>query len=414
MRPSANFPTMMYRTALVLGCAAATAMASAQLNPAITSWIINPGSETGYSGILSNVLEVVYDNTNVYVGCTGIPGYSIGPWSGNPNDAGDQDWEFKITLDPVQNTGAPANTPLGHMGVWSNGVTIFNPRDAMSYNMQGIWNQNAYFFEGGSFDACLGHPNQQMEYHTHINPTCLYDDTDSTQHSPIIGFAFDGFPIYGAYAYANTNGTGAITRMKTGYRERAITDRTTLPNGTVLNVNQYGPAINAQFPLGAYIEDHEFVTGLGDLDAHNGRFCITPEYPLGMYAYFVTLDAALAPAYPYVLGPAFYGTVQAGNTGPGSGHNTVPGGVTVYNPLSAVIGVNDASHIHVWPNPASDLLNIAGVSVGATMELCDARGAVAMRITANALEGSIDLSSLHAGAYTLRTGGVAIKVMVVR
>jgi YHYH protein/Secretion system C-terminal sorting domain len=394
---------MIQRLPLAVACALCTTLAAAQLNPAITSWVINPGTDTGYNGILSNVLEVVYNNTDVYVGCTGIPGYSIGPWNGNPNDAGDQGWEFKITLSPQQNTGAPVNTPLGHMGVWSNGVTIFNPRDAMSYNMQGIWNQNAYYFEGGGFDACLGHPNQQMEYHTHINPTCLYDDTDSTQHSPIIGFAFDGFPIYGAFAYANANGTGSITRMKTSYRERAITDRTTLPNGTVLNVNQYGPAINAQFPLGAYIEDHEFVTGLGDLDAHNGRFCITPDYPLGIYAYFVTLDADLEPAYPYVLGPAYYGTVPAGNTGPGSGHNTVPGGITVYNPFTGVVEPISTSSIAAYPNPAVNELIISGLGAGSwRLTMYDALGAVVISEQANAGEPwSVDVSGLTGGTYLL-------------
>lgn len=411
---------MQIRSIVVVASAAIAVSAAAQLNPAITSWVINPGTETGYSGILSNVLEVVYNSTDVYVGCTGIPGYSIGPWNGNPNDAGDQDWEFKITLTPQQNTGTLVNTPLGHMGVWSNGVTIFNPRDAMSYNMQGIWNQNAYYFEGASFDACLGHPNQQMEYHTHINPTCLYDDTDSTQHSPIIGFAFDGFPIYGAFAYANTNGTGSITRMKTSYRERAITDRTTLPNGTVLNVNQYGPAINAQFPLGAYIEDHEFVTGLGDLDAHNGRFCITPEYPLGVYAYFVTLDAGLEPAYPYVLGPAYYGTVPAGNTGPGSGHNTVPGGVTVYNPFMGVTEPLETSVITAYPNPAIDELIISGLGSGTwILSMRDVLGAVVVSERMKA-DGPriVDVSGLTGGTYLLELSNgsarFAQRIVVIR
>ena len=40
---------------------------------------------------------------------------------------------------------------------------------------------------------------------------------DSTQHSPLIGFAYDGFPIYGAYGYKNTDGTGGVARIKSGY-----------------------------------------------------------------------------------------------------------------------------------------------------------------------------------------------------
>ena len=164
-------------------------------DPIITSWIQTPG-QTGYSGIASNVQSVDYTTTDVYVSCTCIPGYDIGPWAGNPNVPANQNFCFKITRTPQQNTGTAINTSLGHIGVWTNGVSLFNVSDAMSYNNQGVWFRNAYFFEGVSFDDCLGHPQQQGEYHTHVNPTCLYDDQATTIHSPIIGWAFDGFPIY--------------------------------------------------------------------------------------------------------------------------------------------------------------------------------------------------------------------------
>ena len=56
--------------------------------------------------------------------------------------------------------------------------------------------------------------------------------------------------------------------------------------------------------MGTYIEDYEYVEGLGDLDQYNGRFCVTPEYPLGVYAYFCTLDGTTGnPKFPYFVGP---------------------------------------------------------------------------------------------------------------
>jgi len=50
-------------------------------------------------------------------------------------------------------------------------------------------------------DSCCGHPQQTGVYHYHKYPTCVRSPfkDDSKQHSPIIGFAFDGFPIYGPY-----------------------------------------------------------------------------------------------------------------------------------------------------------------------------------------------------------------------
>ena len=288
--------------------------------PEKTSWILNLNGATNpsYPNYLTNVQNVCYTSSDVYISCTCIPGYDIGPWSQNPNQPANQNFVFKISLNPQENTGNKTKTPMGHIGVWINGVSIFNAEDGMSYQNQGIWNQNALYFEGVSFDNCLGHPAPNGEYHHHVNPTCLYDDSEVNIHSPIIGYAFDSFPIYGAYGYTNVDGSGGIKRIESSYQLRSITNR----------VN--GPSLN-QYPLGAYIEDFEYIIGLGDLDEYNGRYCVTPEYPNGIYAYFVTIDANLDPVYPYTLGPYYYGIAQgSGNLGPQSGHHTIPSNCTSY------------------------------------------------------------------------------------
>ena len=98
------------------------------------------------------------------------------------------------------------------------------------------------------------------------------------------------------------------------------TTRTSLPawaqtyqNLTTLTSSQYGPGVSSTYPLGRYIEDYNYTAGSGDLDQYNGRFCVTPDFPAGTYAYFVTIDAYGAPAFPYYLGPQYYGTVSGGN-----------------------------------------------------------------------------------------------------
>lgn len=322
--------------------------ANAQLNPAITSWILNQG-ETGFNNIPSNVLQVQYSTANVYVSCNSIPSYAIGPWPSDPWLPDSQNFVFKITLNPQQNNGPLFIAPYGHIGIWKNGVSIYNPKDAKSYLTKNTWYQNAFYFEGNTFDNCLGHPNQLLEYHTHVNPRCLYTVTDSSQHAPILGYAFDGFPIYGAWGFRNADGSGGVTRMKTSYRLRNITDRTILPDGTVLPDSLFGPGLGT-YPLGAYVEDYEYVQGLGDLDIHNGRFCVTPEYPNGIYAYFVALDDALEPIYPYVLGPRYYGTVQPGNLGANSGHNSVSEQVELYTSVSEQQFIPG---LMIYPNPAA-------------------------------------------------------------
>ena len=110
-------------------------------------------------------------------------------------------------------------------------------------------------------------------------------------HSPILGWAYDGSPIYGPYGYSSASG-GSIKQLTSGYGRVDIGNR---PN----------------FPLGFFVEDNTF-TGNGDLDENNGRFCITPEYPKGVYAYFTTVSEEIqatgdfsqnkSPQFPYVVG----------------------------------------------------------------------------------------------------------------
>jgi hypothetical protein len=332
---------MIGRMCFAIVCSVLAAGMNAQVSPDVTTWIQNT-TATGYGGILSNVQQVQYSANNVYVSCTCIPGYSIGPWVSNPNVPSNQNFVYKITRTPVQNTSTPISTPLGHTGVWSNGVSIFNAEDGMSYNNLGVWNRNAYYYEGVSFDNCLGHPAPNGEYHHHVNPLCLYNDLDSANHSPVIGYAFDGFPVYGAYAYTNTNGTGPIKRMISSYVLSTATTRTN------------GPAVSTTYPAGCFCEDYIYTAGSGDLDAHNGRFCITPEYPSGTYAYFVTIDQNQTPVYPFVIGNTYYGTVPAGNTGPSGGHNTITETVTTYTTGAGIEEKTAKLDLLIYPNPSSD------------------------------------------------------------
>ncbi len=314
----------------------------AQTNPAITSWLQNTTNTGSYyasgnstaidNGIVYNCQQVEYSTNFAYVTTNGIPAYPTGPFlDGNPSQASDQNAIYKIPLNPQQETGTPTSTTAGNIGVFINGVSLFDYRDGVAWNPSTNnicggpgnapcpgstqdWNRDAIPAEMGGFDCSKGHP-AMGNYHHHQNPSAfkwdlnvvsticnLYDadglyTIDASQHSPLIGFAYDGFPIYGAYGYANTDGTGGIARIKSGYQLRNITTRTN------------GPNVSATYFLGYFREDYEWVANTGQdyLDEHNGRFCVTPEYPNGTYAYFATVDANWNSAYPYVVGPTFYG-----------------------------------------------------------------------------------------------------------
>lgn len=81
-----------------------------------------------------------------------------------------------------------------------------------------------------------------------------------------------------------------------------------------LQNSQTGPNVSQQYPLGRYLEDYAYLGDCGktvgkdfDLDEFNGRWCVTPEYPKGTYAYFTTIDAGGKPVYPYTMGRRYYG-----------------------------------------------------------------------------------------------------------
>jgi hypothetical protein len=126
-------------------------------------------------------------------------------------------------------------------------------------------------------------------------------EINSTDHSPIIGWAYDGNPIYGPYGYLTKRG-GIVAQMKSGYR---------------IDLKSNRPPLTS-FPQGFFVEDytHFNVSDETVLDENNGRFCVTPEYPNGTYAYFATINNGLAdssgtfsgykrPVFPFFVGNNF-------------------------------------------------------------------------------------------------------------
>ncbi len=305
-------PRLAY--ALLLGSLFAGALPAQVTDPPITAWKVNHTGARGaspdaaihavVSQIPADVTAIRYTATDAYVEATGIPSYPIGPFGANPNPLSNQNWRFRIPRAPQPNTGTPTPTRLGPIAVLVNGVVAFNAKDARSYMGLGVWNQNAVVVEAPGFDVTFGHPAPGGVYHHHQRPPSLLAQRcdDGLHHSPLIGFAFDGYPIYGPYGFANPDGTGGVRRIASSFRLRSLTTR---PGG---------PDVSPQYPLGYYVEDFEYVAGLGDLDASNGRFAVTAEYPAGTYAYYATIDAQGRNAYPYIVGPNYYGVLVAENT----------------------------------------------------------------------------------------------------
>ena len=360
----------------------------------------------------SDIQQIWITPPDVFVYSNDLASHVMGPWYAN--SAGpyttaslfgrwpvSNNTSFKFPRTPSPASTKPATAP--DVALLVNGVICFNYGDANSYktaggtevpNGDGIWNRLAWPVEGPTFDPANAHQPDSGTYHVHANPLGLryelndnlvytpgssstvdsYDESVTTKHhSPILGWAYDGYPIYGPYGYDIALNSGStVRRMVSGFVLRDGTNGTTenlttlgrhtLPNwscaatgrAATLPPGNYGPAATGpgSKALGRYAEDYDHVsyypasTYVHDLDVYNGRTCVTPEYPGGTYAYFITIDSSGAPGFPNICAGQYYG-VKSG------GRNTVlPGPATVsFTAVQDVVQDGSTPELNYTINP---------------------------------------------------------------
>lgn len=274
-----------------------------------TEWWFNLTDEENENGDLVNVQEVWYDDDYIYIVTEGIPDYA--EYGVSKFDAVAQSVTRMIPRSPSEDDSATEISGEGEVGIFLDGSAVMSPGDGNDYNG---WYSLAPVFEGAfDFDSYGGHGTAGGQYHHHEQNTAYPDLPNG--HSPLVGFAFDGYPIYGPYGFSDSlDKNSPVVRIESSYQIR----QDLLDAGT-RGVD--GPPVTSSVtkntdegPLGAYEEDYEFIAGLGHLDDHNGRWCVTPEYPQGTYAYFSTIDDTGEPSYPYFVGPSYYGVYDSENS----------------------------------------------------------------------------------------------------
>ena len=285
-------------------------------DPVRSSWIMTPAGRPGSARFQPEVHSAIVNGDYVEIRSAGVSLKYFGPLQLAPIPSETaREFLFCIPLHPHQETGRHSRVPADMIGVFLNGLPIYNYVEALSWNGANLWHYDAVAGnDDGSFTAA-GVPRVEL---THPAPAGLLEQLipNSVRHSPLIGFALDGYPVYGPWAYANADGSGELRRMRSSYRLRTVATRHDWSDGIRLTPEQYGPDVTPSDPLGTYSEDYEYVPGTGDLDSYNGRFAITPEYPNGTYAYYLTTDPQGRLAYPYLIGPRYYGHFAAAAESP--------------------------------------------------------------------------------------------------
>ena len=254
----------------------------------------------------------------------------------NSNTVQAQTYNFSIKYRGGDNTtNEQATVPLTPIGVSNNGVVLYSPSCGPTIVPPGLDPTSdatgpGFEYNGVQFrsnygaDDAGGWPETNGQYHynsamfmflptgsaeanaawssamlTASTPTpTYYTATDfggdkfrhTDGHSKIIGYCFDGYPIYGPYGYSDpTNVLSSVIRMTSSYQYYS-----TEPTGRGYTY--------AEKAAGTFVNDHEYQVSTGTLDQHNGRYSKTPDYPNGTWAYHLSVNASLQPVYPYIFG----------------------------------------------------------------------------------------------------------------
>ncbi len=296
-----------------------------------------------YTTALNNIVDFGTDIGYATNGANCVNTGGLGWWPPGPFCPEDQATVASFAITPTV-SGTACYTGLGATGLLNNGVSIYNWSDGLNYLAEDVWHNLAGKFEIYDLDLCLGHAEISGDYHQHVGIPCLVEQLGDagTGHSPIYGYAADGYPIYGPwesngvkaescwmtrdYADQTVGTTGCDTTahpddaFSTPVTARVANDRVCTLNdpldwtlGTTL-ATAFGPLTTAtelsqsghDIPAvsGVYLEDYYYdaaCTGGEFLDEHNGH----DTGDLRGYHYHLT------DTFPYNIGPTFYGALDA-------------------------------------------------------------------------------------------------------
>lgn len=255
----------------------------------------------------------------------GIPA----PASANVRAAEKQDYNFTFSYRAGSNTQSPESAQGRNCGIFANGVvfrTIMTAKQlprSSSKAPQGLNFDVAFFRDVFDVDHADGVVIGNA--YTYISGKFLYDSwinsnftsrnqyfrnsnyngdnfRHSDGHSKILGFAFDGHPIYGPYGYESVfDSSLGVKILKSGYRVRPNDKHR--PAGWKYSNSILINGVSRVLDAGTFVEDYEYKNSKGDLDKFNGRYTVTPDFPNGTYAYFLTVDDRMTPEFPYITGP---------------------------------------------------------------------------------------------------------------
>ena len=153
----------------------------------------------------------------------------------NPNAIAAAAIAWGLPTNPPVNA-LPTCTTLGAIGVLLSGARLYNAsdadgRDAVAHEVQ---------------DACDGHPQGAGTYHYHNVSRCLPDARGAGGHSSLVGYAADGFGIYGNLGQGGSALTNADLDECHGHTHEVLVD------GTLMNRYHYHATREFPYTVGCF------------------------------------------------------------------------------------------------------------------------------------------------------------------
>ncbi len=281
------------------------------------------GPGGSYSSLAPS-LSVSCSASAVTVHSNGIPTYQYVALT--PNGLQAKNYNFTFPRNPAAAASTTSVPLLGNIGVALNGIPIYGVNEGPQPASDAYGDPIA----AAILDQCGSHSAQQGTFHYHqMLVKCLLQsavsssqpwnnaDPSTTQPSPVVGYAFDGFAIYGPYECTDA-GCTSVQRMlsswdNTGYQAGTVGCATSsaCSGGYCNDVMINGSQTTACVPKTCVWSNNTYTAKAGSqyLDRCNGHYG-----PNGDYHYHTT------ETFPYTLG-CYRGTPT--NNG---GMGTPPGG----------------------------------------------------------------------------------------
>jgi hypothetical protein len=235
----------------------------------------------------------------------GVPDHDVGtfPSANNPSSIKSLTVNAAMPLTPALASSTTTNVHV--IGYAFNSVKM-DPATAATCAVSGstvtctadgntgTWNIEALgqTYMNLGLDSNNAHVQPDGSYHYHGMPEAYLAKLAKGTAMTLVGFALDGFPIYARYGYSTaTSASSAIKVVTSSYKLK------TTPSS--------GRPSTSTYPMGLFTQDYEYSAGSGDLDECNGRFGVTPEFPNGIYHYYIT------DTWPY-MGRCLKGTPTTG------------------------------------------------------------------------------------------------------